>query len=1439
MRKLYFLLACVTSIICSVTHAQTISITALNSPYNQDFNFLASTTPPATATVPTGWFFFENGVAGTAYTANNGSSGSGDTYSYGATGNTERALGCLLSGSISPVFGASFTNNTGATITTLTVSYTGEQWRLGAAGRVDRLDFQYSLNATTLANGVWNDVNNLDFTAPVTTGTAGALDGNVVANRSATSFIITGLSIPDNATIFFRWNDLDASGADDGLAIDDFSISAGNTPVNTVTVNTNTTAAAEPTTNGSIALTFSPATTTATTFDYAFTGAAVFSTDYIATLSTGTPSPLSSASGTITVPAGTTTVTLILATIDDPTVELTERITFTISNPSGGYIVNGAAAATTLTDDDVTPVSFTGNYSQDFNSLAASGTSASRPAGWALRETGPSGNNDGMYTAANGSNNAGNTYSFGTTSVTDRSFGTLQSNTLIPLIGGLFINNTGATITSLAITYKGEQWRLGGLNRTDRLDFQLNLNTTSLIAGTWTDIDGLDFIAPHSTGAISQLDGNATGNYTVYTYTISGLSIPDGTPFGIRWKDYDLTSTEGEDGLGVDDFTMTLGCTPPTNQPTTLILSPSLQSISGNFTAATNGTTPADNYLVLMSTSASLTNMPASGTVYAIDDEVGNAKVVSISGPTFNATGLTPSTTYYFYVFSTSGSTCYNVILPLTGNTTTTTPPACTPPVTQATNLAANNITGTSMDLSWTRGSGDNILVIARAGASVDAVIYNSIAYAQGSTIGTGNSVIYNGPATSFSYNAPLTQNTTYYLSLYEYNSADNCYLTPALTGNFTTLCTNPVNVSALAGSAGNQQATASWTIPGAACFDEIIVVASNAPIVNTGDTYTAPANTAYTGGEQIVYRGTGTTVTVTGLTNGSTYYVKAFSRKGTNYSAGVQITIIPYDPALGYVYMYGNLHAHSAYSDGNKDDLSKKPIDDFTFARDALCMDFLGISEHNHAGAGMSKPNYALGYADANTVNGSIGTSGNPFVTLWGMEWGTISGGGHVLVYGFDDQLLGWESGNYDVYVEKSNYGSLWNTINDRSGAFGTLAHPNSSDYSSLVSAYNATADAAIVGQAIESGPAFSTSTTYNDFPSSLSYLGYYRNMLSKGYHVAPQMDQDNHNMTFGTANSNRMVVLSSTRTREGLSEAIRSMRYYASNDCNLQLDFKNNTNPMGSQVVNAGVPSLMLGITDPDAEVTTAIELWGGEVGAGIPGAALKTGSGNSLTFSSGDANNVQPNNTTWYYYAVVTQEDGNKAVTSPIWYSRNDAVLPVTLTSFKGAYDRPANKVYLTWSTAQESNSKEFIVERSNDGRTYSEIGKLAAAGNSNHPANYNYTDEQPVYGVNYYRLKQVDLDGKATLSGIVKIITDKAGGFIAGPNPAHSTVTVYRQNNTEPVRIELMNVNGRLIKQVSMAATTASTPINVNGLSKGIYLLQLTTSKGKFTEKIMVE
>ena len=201
---------------------------SLVSVYNQDFNTLAITGTANSLAIP-GWLLNETGDGARdneLYAADNGGSNTGDTYSYGSTGSNERALGALQSGSLISSFGSAYINNTGTTITRLRITFTGEQWRWGATGRNDRLDFQYSADATSLTTGNWIDVNQLDFVAPNLAPGTGTLAGNDPQNRVTVSFDINSLSIPNGTQFFIRWNDFNASGADDGLAIDDYSIEA-------------------------------------------------------------------------------------------------------------------------------------------------------------------------------------------------------------------------------------------------------------------------------------------------------------------------------------------------------------------------------------------------------------------------------------------------------------------------------------------------------------------------------------------------------------------------------------------------------------------------------------------------------------------------------------------------------------------------------------------------------------------------------------------------------------------------------------------------------------------------------------------------------------------------------------------------------------------------------------------------------------------------------------------------------------------------------------------------------------------------------------------------------------------------------------------------------------------------------------------------------------
>ncbi|MDX1929827.1 MAG: choice-of-anchor I family protein [Pirellulaceae bacterium] len=127
-----------------------------------------------------------------------------------------------------PTIGAQFRNDNAGSITQLNIAYRGEQWRLGTAGRavLDRLDFQFSTDATSLTTGSWTDFDALDFAGPSNATPTGAKDGNASGFNTALNSSITGLSILPSGTFWIRWNDFDASGADDGLAVDDFSITA-------------------------------------------------------------------------------------------------------------------------------------------------------------------------------------------------------------------------------------------------------------------------------------------------------------------------------------------------------------------------------------------------------------------------------------------------------------------------------------------------------------------------------------------------------------------------------------------------------------------------------------------------------------------------------------------------------------------------------------------------------------------------------------------------------------------------------------------------------------------------------------------------------------------------------------------------------------------------------------------------------------------------------------------------------------------------------------------------------------------------------------------------------------------------------------------------------------------------------------------------------------
>lgn len=178
-------------------------------------------------------------VAGNAIVANNGSSNIGNLYSYGTTGNTERALGSVSTGLASRgeyAYGLLLQNNTGDVITEIDLSYIGEQWRVGELAAMEqKLTFWYAIksdknfNLSPSSDLGWVAVKNLDFASPIFGLNGTNLNGNLGANRRQLNQTLI-VNIPAGHYLMLRWKDADDMFADHGLAVDEFSIAWRNAP---------------------------------------------------------------------------------------------------------------------------------------------------------------------------------------------------------------------------------------------------------------------------------------------------------------------------------------------------------------------------------------------------------------------------------------------------------------------------------------------------------------------------------------------------------------------------------------------------------------------------------------------------------------------------------------------------------------------------------------------------------------------------------------------------------------------------------------------------------------------------------------------------------------------------------------------------------------------------------------------------------------------------------------------------------------------------------------------------------------------------------------------------------------------------------------------------------------------------------------------------------
>lgn len=408
---------------------------------------------------------------------------------------------------------------------------------------------------------------------------------------------------------------------------------------------------------------------------------------------------------------------------------------------------------------------------------------------------------------------------------------------------------------------------------------------------------------------------------------------------------------------------------------------------------------------------------------------------------------------------------------------------------------------------------------------------------------------------------------------------------------------------------------------------------------------------------------------------------------------AQAQVTTLP-----AYTVYYGNLHSQTNHSDGGGDLASCSgaqnpqtgtaggPTEAYTYAMNKG-LDFLMASEHNHMYDGSDGTN-----TSANAINArALYQSGlkaavdfnaaNPnFVGIYGLEWGVINNGGHMNIFN-TAELLEWEynSGGEligDTFTAKGDYAGLYTLMAQR-GWVGQFNHPSSSGQfivNGKALGYTADGDTVMALCEVLNTSAFSSNTTETETGRS-SYEGACQKALEAGYHVAFTSDQDNHCGNWGASYTNRTGILIPTGTpftNASLIDAIKARRVFATMDKGSQLILtsKGNgttvgeTHMMGERIVNYGSLALTANYSNNNGKSASTVTFYEGVPGRNGTVTVLGTGASQAITPALGDH----------FYYAKVTQNDGNILWSAPIWVTQvaggDDLIVPTVSASVGGS-------------------------------------------------------------------------------------------------------------------------------------------------------------------------
>jgi hypothetical protein len=291
------------------------------------------------------------------------------------------------------------------------------------------------------------------------------------------------------------------------------------------------------------------------------------------------------------------------------------------------------------------------------------------------------------------------------------------------------------------------------------------------------------------------------------------------------------------------------------------------------------------------------------------------------------------------------------------------------------------------------------------------------------------------------------------------------------------------------------------------------------------------------------------------------------------------------------------------------------------------------------------------------------------------------------------------------------------------------------------------------------------------------------------------------------------------------------------------MTLSFGNSGTGQGRVVAIAPTPTgfpVQLAAIDGQFYTASATYSKGSVLGKGF---AVYNGDGHTVTVTG-----LQPN-THYYVTNAEYNTDGstimyNISGSSTATATNKVAPLPVELTSFTGTVDA-TNMATLRWATASERNAAYFAIERSADGNAFSEIGRVTAGGTSSLSRNYRWPDPQRLNHLTYYRLRQVDTDGKVQYSNVVTLSPSLATARVLHvyPNPSagHKVQLLLQGYEGESIELRLVDAMGRSVFAQKLPALNNNylAPLALpQNLATGSYVLTLGGSVSPVQKRIVI-